>query len=147
MLARTQQLKHRLPLLPQKRFAGDGRIFSSKTKRVFDSLSESLRECGYKVPSPKMVQEPCRLQRLEAIITDVVLPNMSGPEIVEKTSQARMSCMCPGHMDNFAQRIGPDTPFMQKPFNMRSCVEAEEAVEREYGVANLAIRLISKFIG
>ena len=128
---------------------GHGRILLVEDEEgIRESLSESLREAAIKLPGPKLGQKPWRLRRLEAVISDGVFPNMSGPKIVDKKpSQTRGFCMCPGHVDDFAQRQRvPHSLHAEALQYAQFCVEAEEAVD-EYGVANLALRLISKFIG
>ena len=89
-----------------------------------EMLSEMLQAAGYTVLAAKSAPEAVRLvqqQRsgtIDLLLTDVVMPGMHGPELVETLRALR-----PGLkvllMSGAIEREGtaPDTEFIQKPFS------------------------------
>jgi two-component system, cell cycle sensor histidine kinase and response regulator CckA len=96
---------------------------------------------------------------IDLLLTDVVMPLMSGPELARRLATARpaMKILCmSGYMDDAVLRHGAleaGIAFMQKPFTpdmltakIRDVLDARpsaEALERSQGCARLAMSLLS----
>jgi len=72
----------------------------------------------------------------DLILTDVVMPNMSGKELVErvrKTLPDLKALYMSGYTDNAIVHHGvldPGAPFIQKPFTLRDIAEKVQAALR-----------------
>jgi len=72
----------------------------------------------------------------DLVITDVVMPNMSGKELVnrfQKNQPDLKVLYMSGYTDNFIVHHGvlePGTPFIQKPFTLSAIAEKVQAVLR-----------------
>jgi two-component system cell cycle sensor histidine kinase/response regulator CckA len=85
-----------------------------------------LQKQGYNVLVSQNAEEAARLSeehagKLDLLVTDVVMPGMSGPELALQLTALRPDLKVlymSGHADSAVARhhIGPDAPFIQKPF-------------------------------
>ncbi|MEW6212829.1 MAG: PAS domain S-box protein [Acidobacteriota bacterium] len=97
------------------------------SKIIRDMASESLRLCGYTVVAAAGSGEAllvCERHegRIDLLLTDVVMPHLSGPELAERLSRVRPEMKVlymSGYTDNELARHGivdMDVDFIQKPF-------------------------------
>jgi two-component system, cell cycle sensor histidine kinase and response regulator CckA len=93
-------------------------------------VARMLSLCGYSVVSAQSGEEALAIFRdyaapIDLVLTDVRMPEMSGPEMVEKLQELR-----PGirvmYMSAYSRDVLPagvqdsDVPFLNKPFTMRT---------------------------
>jgi two-component system, cell cycle sensor histidine kinase and response regulator CckA len=93
-------------------------------------VARMLSLCGYSVVSAQSGEEALSIVReyaapIDLVLTDVRMPEMSGPEMVEKLQELR-----PGirvmYMSAYSRDVLPagvqdsDVPFLNKPFTMRT---------------------------
>lgn len=93
-------------------------------------VARMLSLCGYAVVSAQSGEEALAIVReyaapIDLVLTDVRMPEMTGPEMVEKLQQLR-----PGirvmYMSAYSRDVLPpgvqdtDIPFLNKPFTMRT---------------------------
>ena len=94
---------------------------------------DALRLAGYTVLEAPHGGEALLLcerhpGKIDLLLTDVVMPHMSGPELAERLAPLRPDMrvlFMSGYTDGaMAQQdaLGPDTPFIQKPFTPGSLV-------------------------
>lgn len=95
------------------------------------STAEFLTSLGYQVRSAANGQEALNTLKNEAgnialVITDVVMPRMSGPGFVQAVAGLRLPIrvlFMSGHVENVVLRKGLqalDANFLQKPFSLKS---------------------------
>jgi two-component system cell cycle sensor histidine kinase/response regulator CckA len=93
-------------------------------------VARMLSLCGYAVISAQSGEEAISIAQeyaapIDLVVTDVRMPGMSGPEVVEELQKLR-----PGirvmYMSAFSRDVLPegvqdtDIPFLMKPFTMRT---------------------------
>ena len=93
-------------------------------------VARMLSLCGYSVVSAQSGEEAISIAQeyaapIELVLTDVRMPGMSGPELVEALEKLR-----PGirvmYMSAYSRDVLPsgvrdsDVPFLTKPFTMRT---------------------------
>ncbi|MGE0433184.1 MAG: response regulator [Planctomycetota bacterium] len=87
---------------------------------ILDVFSETLHEHGYKVLSARNAREAVQRATehtgaIDLLVTDVVLPGQSGPELA-----ARLRAIRPGlrvlYISGYNGESGFDAPLLQKPF-------------------------------
>ncbi|MBI4248860.1 MAG: response regulator [Elusimicrobia bacterium] len=94
---------------------------------VFRPTMRSLRQSGYNVLgscSGEEALEICRrcADKIDLVITDMVMPRISGRELVRRLSALRpelKALFISGYTDEAVLQSGalaPGTPFLQKPF-------------------------------
>ena len=100
---------------------------------------EVLQARGYKVLSAKDGLEAIPLQenyadRIDMLITDVVMPGMSGRELAQRVTSARPNTkvlFISGYTDDAVLRhgvTGPGTAFLQKPFALEDLLQRVRAL-------------------
>ncbi|HEY1533112.1 MAG TPA: response regulator [Polyangiaceae bacterium] len=100
---------------------------------------EVLQARGYKVLSAKDGLEAIPLQenyadRIDLLITDVVMPGMSGRELAQRVTSARPNIQVlfiSGYTDDAVLRhglTGPGTAFLQKPFALEDLLQRVRAL-------------------
>ena len=102
------------------------------------SLREMTRECleiaGYRVLEATDVDEAIRLAEqfngpIHMLVTDIVMPKMSGPALAEKVRENRAGIpviYVSGHTDNSLlqdQLLGENTCFLQKPYSRQTLLQ------------------------
>jgi two-component system, cell cycle sensor histidine kinase and response regulator CckA len=104
-------------------------------------IARMLSLAGYQVVSAQSGEEALEIAKdyaapLELVLTDVRMPGMSGPELVEELVKAR-----PGirvmYMSAYSRDVLPagardtDIPFLTKPFTMRTlALSIQETLRR-----------------
>ena len=101
-----------------------------------------LRDCGYTVLEAE--DAPAALEiagkfdgHLHLIVTDVVMPSMSGPELLERVREKRpalRALFVSGYTEGAVMRHGtlkPGTPFLAKPFSPASLARRVREVLEE----------------
>lgn len=106
----------------------DDRVVRSVTARV-------LRRAGYDVVEAETAGEALRIaegRALDLLLSDVIMPGMSGPELVARVRTLRpesrallMSGFGPAAV---GREHGPVTPFLEKPFTPTTLVDAVRRV-------------------
>jgi two-component system, cell cycle sensor histidine kinase and response regulator CckA len=102
-------------------------------------VSELLQEQGYVVLEAKDGADALRISdkhagRIDVLMTDVVMPNMSGRELVERISSQRPETkviFVSGYTDDAVVRHGvlsADVAFLQKPFRLEAVAQKIRAV-------------------
>ncbi|MBI2606090.1 MAG: response regulator [Deltaproteobacteria bacterium] len=97
-------------------------------------MAATLHKQGYSVLDAANGEEAVRFlldrkKKIDLLITDVVMPRMSGPELVRAAREMRPDLpvlFLSGYMDGTLQDYGVDaasTWFMEKPFTARSLAE------------------------
>jgi PAS domain S-box-containing protein len=101
---------------------------------IRELISEYLEGCGYEVlaaEQPRRVidmLEAGELERVDLVISDVLLPGMTGTDLVQilrrRIPQARLLLMSgfPGHLPIDQLQLDAGTPFLEKPFTMDALV-------------------------
>jgi CheY-like chemotaxis protein len=95
-------------------------------------MTEHLRELGYEVleaPDPVAALEIAgdASQRVDLVVTDLVMPKMSGPHFVERLRELRPTAAIlrvSGYPRHHHPRLSSDVPFLQKPFTLEALEQA-----------------------
>jgi DNA-binding NtrC family response regulator len=109
---------------------------------VRDVVCAVLRMAGYRVldaPGPKEALEMGRLHNgeIHLLVTDVVMPQMGGPELASVLKQTRPGLKVlylSGYTENSIEQHGvlePAVNFLQKPFEFEKLLlKTREALQR-----------------
>ena len=95
-------------------------------------ITEHLRDLGYSVweaadPVAALDIAGNAAQKVDLVVTDLVMPKMSGPHFVERLREMRPNVQilrvsgCPRQHH---PRLSADVPFLQKPFTLEALEEA-----------------------
>jgi two-component system, cell cycle sensor histidine kinase and response regulator CckA len=95
-------------------------------------MAEYLRELGYAVleagdPVAALEVAGDASQRVDLVVTDLVMPKMSGPHFVERLREVRPKARIlrvSGYPRQHHPRLADDVPFLQKPFSLEALEEA-----------------------
>ena len=97
-----------------------------------------LKKCGYEVlvaaGGDEALAISARVAKIDAVVTDVVMPGMNGRELVEKLVQSRpgiATLLMSGYTDDKVLQRGVlhgDTAFLQKPFSPEQFASKVRAV-------------------
>jgi hypothetical protein len=95
-------------------------------------MAEHLRELGYAVleagdPVAALELAGDASHRLDLVVTDLVMPKMSGPHFVERLRELRPKARIlrvSGYPRQHHPRLAADVPFLQKPFSLEALEEA-----------------------
>ncbi|MGE3851556.1 MAG: PAS domain S-box protein [Planctomycetota bacterium] len=102
-------------------------------------VAEYLLDAGYRVLTAGNAEEALQAARdagfaIDLVLSDVVLPDVSGPRIVERLRAERpdlpvlfMSAHSSGHLVDDA-KLPPDTPVLEKPFEREDLLAAVRLV-------------------
>lgn len=95
-------------------------------------IAEHLREVGYAVLEAadpvaglEIAGDPSR--RVDLVVTDLVMPKMSGPHFVERLRELRPKAAIlrvSGYPRHHHPRLSSDEPFLQKPFTLDALEQA-----------------------
>ena len=108
---------------------GNGTILLVEDEPALRALAvTSLKKLGYSVLEASsgvqaIVIAQGHLNPIDVVVTDVVMPHMSGPELVEKLQETRQDfavIFMSGYTDGLAlerARIGAELAFLPKPFS------------------------------
>ena len=110
---------------------GSGRILLVEDSQPLRELTrDMLRSCGYEVLEAEDAKEALVLaagpQNIDLLITDVVMPGLSGPQLAEALQSARPGMQVlyiSGYTDHAVLRNGSldrDAAFLQKPYTRRA---------------------------
>jgi PAS domain S-box-containing protein len=104
-----------------------------------DLLNDSLRMHGYHVLVATGGLHALQVAerhpgRIDALITDVIMPQMSGPELAKllKATQPQLKVVyISGYIDDHTQILDPGIAFIQKPFELNQLAQKlREALDR-----------------
>ena len=121
------EIRPRVPL-PSKPRAGTETVLLVEDERVVRTLvQEILEECGYRVLRASSGAEALRLNEetlepIQLLITDVVMPEMSGPDLASRLSTLRPTMRVlymSGYTDDEVltrKGLPENSAFIQKPF-------------------------------
>jgi CheY-like chemotaxis protein len=98
---------------------------------------ENLRVCGYQVLEAANGEDALRLSReykgeIHLLLTDVVMPRMSGRELAERVTEGRTGLpvlYMSGFTDDAIVHHGvlePGTEFLEKPFTLNALVDQSQ---------------------
>ena len=95
-------------------------------------IAEHLRELGYEVmeaPDPVVALDIAAdaSQRVDLVVTDLVMPRMSGPHFVERLRELRPKApilRVSGYPRHHHPRLSSDAFFLQKPFTLEALEQA-----------------------
>src|SRR5262249_9191665 len=115
---------------PAKDLSGDGVILMEDDEDLLLTMGESvLSSYGYRVVTAKSAKRALALladgkRRIDLVLTDLVMPQMSGRELVEKWRER-----CPDtpvvFMSGYARATRSDQDiYLQKPFTSQQLVAA-----------------------
>ena len=98
-------------------------------------MGEHLRDLGFAVieasdPVAALEMLEDRSRRVDLVVTDLVMPKMSGPHFVERLRELRPSIRIlrvSGYPRHHHPRLGADVPFLQKPFTLDALEQAVQA--------------------
>lgn len=135
-----------MPQSPQSRVLGQGHVLLVEDEEDLRSLCQTILEhAGYQVTvahSYKQAEEVCLHdpRRIDLLLTDVVMPGRSGPELYRHVSPMRESMkvlFISGYDKDILSREGLnlDDCFLSKPFNSDQLIQA---VDRLIGKVNRA---------
>lgn len=112
---------------------------------VRELVTETLQELGYVVlqaENGNTALEMCRtrVQPIDLVLTDVIMPEMSGRELVEKLRECRQDfrvLYMSGYMDEIVSGrggLGPGAHLIRKPFSMEQlAAQVRQALEEGRG--------------
>jgi len=91
-------------------------------------MCEHLRDLGYEVidaadPVAALQIVADLARRVDLVVTDLVMPKMSGPHFVERLRELRPQVRIlrvSGYPRQHHPRLGADVPFLQKPFTLEA---------------------------
>jgi CheY-like chemotaxis protein len=95
-------------------------------------IGEHLRDLGYTVweaadPVAALDIAGNAAQELDLVVTDLVMPKMSGPHFVERLRELRPKARIlrvSGYPRHHHPRLSADVPFLQKPFTLEALEQA-----------------------
>ncbi len=105
---------------------------------VLISLAPMLAGAGYGVEeaeNPALALELCAHgdKRVDLVLTDVVLPSMSGIELAERLAEVRPDVavlFMSGHANQVSQGVEGDRPFLHKPFTPEQLLDSVHKLTR-----------------
>lgn len=95
-------------------------------------MGEHLRELGYAVmeasdPVAALEIVGDSSQQVDLVVTDLVMPKMSGPHFVERLREIRPRIRIlrvSGYPRQHHPRLAADVPYLQKPFSLEAFEQA-----------------------
>jgi PAS domain S-box-containing protein len=110
---------------------GSGRILLVEDSQPLRELTrDMLRSCGYEVLEAEDAKEALVMaagpQTIDLLITDVVMPGLSGPQLAQALQSARPEMQVlyiSGYTDHAVlrnERLDRDAAFLQKPYTRRA---------------------------
>jgi len=95
-------------------------------------ITEHLRDLGYSVweaadPVAALDIAGNAAQKVDLVVTDLVMPKMSGPHFLERLREMRPNVQIlrvSGYPRQHHPRLSADVPFLQKPFTLEALEEA-----------------------
>jgi CheY-like chemotaxis protein len=98
-------------------------------------MSEHLRDLGFTVleaadPVAALGIAGDADQQVDLVVTDLVMPKMSGPHFVERLRELRPNVRIlrvSGYPRQHHPRLSADAPFLQKPFTLEALEKAVRA--------------------
>ena len=117
----------RPPIEPRRAVAGEAIVLVEDAERVRRLLARVLEDAGFKVyqaADGRAGLDLCRLHdgKIELLVTDVIMPEMSGPELVKSLTDMKHKprvLFLSGYTGDELERQGIDQAqyhFLQKPF-------------------------------
>jgi PAS domain S-box-containing protein len=130
---------HPASIAPLVRGGNETVLLVEDESQVRRLVFEVLQARGYKVLSAKDGLEALPLEenypaRIDLLITDVVMPGMSGRELAQRVTSARPDTkvlFISGYADDAVLRhgvTGPGTAFLQKPFALEDLLQRVRAL-------------------
>jgi CheY-like chemotaxis protein len=122
---------------------GTGTILLVEDEPALRSLTaSSLKKLGYTVLEAgsglqAIVIAEGHVDRIDVVITDVVMPQMSGPELIAKLQEKRQDfavILISGYNDGIAlerARVGTESSLLAKPFSTEDLVAKIQAVREK----------------
>ena len=113
---------------------GQGILVVDDDASLRSMMAEHLREAGYAVteasdPVAALEIAGDAAQRVDLVVTDLVMPKMSGPHFVERLRRLRPKAAIlrvSGYPRQHHPRLSADVPFLQKPFTLEALDRAVE---------------------
>jgi CheY-like chemotaxis protein len=111
---------------------GEGILVVDDDDALRSMIAEHLRELGYAVleagdPVAALELAGDASQRVDLVVTDLVMPKMSGPHFVERLREMRPKARIlrvSGYPRQHHPRLQADVPFLQKPFSLEALEQA-----------------------
>jgi signal transduction histidine kinase/ActR/RegA family two-component response regulator len=122
---KAQEIKPPVDDIPQG--AGEVVMVVEDERQVFELVCEIIGDSGYKLLRPTSPQRALEMamnkeRKIDLLLTDVIMPGMSGKQLYEKISEIRPDIKVvymSGYTDNVIAHHGildPGIHFLQKPF-------------------------------
>ena len=111
--------------MPETRKRGTGTILLAEDEPLLRELGETiLTQAGYKVltaPDSEAIKSLLAEYSgtIDLLLTDVIMPGISGPELVRLVRQSRPNIKVlymSGYADDEIEDLDQDAGFLQKPF-------------------------------
>jgi len=133
-ISETPALALTAPAVGEGRTGSETILVVEDDAAVRDLICTILQQAGYRVMPARHGEHALEIwqqhrDRFELVITDLVMPHMSGPAFVEKLrglgSEVRV-LFTSGYADDAVARHGdldPEVPFIRKPFSSESLLQ------------------------
>jgi PAS domain S-box-containing protein len=103
---------------------------------LLELMAENLRDAGYRVlsaESPRRALELVRQRPVDILVTDVVMPELNGPELVERVRELQPglpALYVSGYAEQAISRSSRLEPLLSKPFEPDDLLAAVAALLR-----------------
>ena len=122
------------PVVPAPESRAQSILIAEDESGIRALMSKILRRHGYAVVEAENGVQALQIEaepgrRIDLIISDVVMPEMGGPELIEQLRRRRPDLKVlyiSGYTDEpaiYAQELPPETAYLQKPFTLGALVD------------------------
>jgi len=114
---------------------GHGILVVDDDDSLRSMITEHLQDVGYTVleaadPVAALEIVGDAAKRVDLVVTDLVMPKMSGPHFVERLRELRPKARIlrvSGYPRQHHPRLSADVPFLQKPFTLEALEAAVQS--------------------